>query len=147
MKNCSAWKRALQLVVGMLALVPIMAGVAGIWSGPAFLQLEKPWPADLDSHFRFLSGVFIALGIAWYSCIPDIGNKTGRFRLLAALTFSGGMARLLSLFIAGAPSAGHQAGLCIELVVVPLLVLWQWVISAQTPETGRARHVRTIRSE
>ena len=133
MKNWFAWKTALQLVVGILAAVPILAGVAGIWSGPAFVKLQHPWPADLDSHFRFLSGVFVAVGIAWYSCIPEIETKTGRFRLLAALTFSGGLARLLSLFLVGPPSTGHLAGLCIELVAVPLLVLWQSAICRQRP--------------
>ena len=43
----------------------------------------QPWPADLDSHFRFLSGIFLAMGIAWYSCIPAIEANVARFRLLA----------------------------------------------------------------
>ena len=118
-------KRPLQIVVGVLAATPVGVGLAGIVLGPAFLGLKASWPADLDSHFRFLSGVFLAVGISWYSCIPDIGARTGRFRLLAAMTFAGGLARLLSLSMAGAPSVGHLAGLCVELVVVPLLVVWQ----------------------
>ena len=115
----------LQVLVAILAATPVAAGTAGVIAGPAFLHLGSPWPADLDSHFRFLSGVFAAVGIGWYSCIPGIGRKTARFRLLAGLTFAGGLARLLSLATAGAPSAGHIAGLCVELLVVPLLVLWQ----------------------
>ncbi len=120
----------LQAIVAVLALVPVAAGVAGIVKGPAFLGLEPPWPADLDSHVRFLSGVFLAVGLAWYSCIPGIAYKTGRFRLLALMTFAGGLARLVSLGVAGVPSAGHLYGLCAELVIVPLLVLWQARIAA-----------------
>jgi hypothetical protein len=93
--------------------------------GPDFLRLDPPWPTDLDSHFRFLSGVFAAIGVGFYSTVPSIERKGRRFRLLCALIFAGGLARLLSLGIAGAPSLGHLAGLVMELGVVPLLALWQ----------------------
>ncbi len=135
-KNPFRSKPALQLVVATLAIVPVMTGIAGIWTGPSFLHLERPWPADVDSHFRFLSGIFLALGFAWYSCIPDIDRKTGRFRLLAALTFSGGLARLLSLLLAGPPSTGHLAGLFVELVAVPLIVWWQSAIRTHGADPG-----------
>ena len=118
-------KRLLQMVVAVLALTPVLTGAAGVALGPSFLGAQAPWPADLDSHFRFLSGLFLLLGLAWYSCIPGIETKTGCFRLLAALTFAGGLGRLLSLFVAGTPSAGHMAGLLVELAAVPLLVIWQ----------------------
>ena len=118
-------KRLLQAIVALLAAVPVLAGLAGIIGGPAFLGLERPWPADLDSHLRFLSGVFLVVGLAWYSCVPHIEEKTARFRLLAAMTFCGGLARLVSLILAGPPSAGHLYGLTAELVLVPLLVVWQ----------------------
>lgn len=117
--------RALQVVISVLALIPTLAGLAGILLGPAFLRLDPPWPVDLDTHFRFLSGVFLAVGLGFYSTVPAIGTRSERFRLLAALVFCGGLARLLSFAVAGAPSAGHLAGLVMELVVVPLLVLWQ----------------------
>jgi hypothetical protein len=118
-------KTALQIVVALLAATPVLVGLEGILSGPEMLHVAAPWPVDLDSHFRFLSGFFLAIGIAWYSCIPDIETKTERFRLLAACTFAGGLARLFSLLIAGMPSAGHIAGLCVELLAVPSLVWWQ----------------------
>ena len=121
----SVEKRILQGVVAVLAAVPVLAGLAGIVSGPAFLGAAQPWPVDLDSHLRFLSGVFLAVGIAWYGCIPDIERKTGLFRLLAAFTFAGGLARLVSVMASGLPSLGHRYGLAAELVAVPLLVLWQ----------------------
>ncbi|WP_099867483.1 DUF4345 domain-containing protein [Pararhizobium haloflavum] len=117
--------RLLQATVATLALVPISAGLLGVLRGPAFLGLDAPPPTDLDSHLRFLSGVFLALGLAWWSCIPAIETKTARFRLLACATVVGGLARLASLGLLGAPSAGHMAGLFMELVVVPLLVFWQ----------------------
>jgi len=129
-------KTALQIVVAVLAATPVVVGIEGILSGPGFLHAIPPWPVDLDSHFRFLSGLFLAVGIAWYSCVPDIETKTERFRLLAACTFAGGLARLLSLLTTGVPSPGHIAGLCVELVAVPALVWWQGRVANKAAENA-----------
>ena len=118
-------KLALQMVVAVLGLIPTLTGLAGILLGPDFLRLDPPWPVDLDSHFRFLSGVFLGVGLGFYSCIPAIETRTERARLLGGLIVLGGLARLYSLAVYGAPSAGHLFGLGMELVVVPLLLLWQ----------------------
>jgi hypothetical protein len=120
--------RAMQFAIAVLALLPIGAGLAGAVRGPALLGVEPGWPTDLDSHFRFLSAVFLVLGLAWWSCIPGLADKGPRLRLLAAATFVGGLARLASLALAGTPSAGHLVGLGMELVVVPLLVAWHFRI-------------------
>ena len=121
----AASRRALQGVIAVAGLVPVLAGVAGIAAGPRLAGVTAPWPVDLDSHFRFLSGVFLVVGLAWWSCVPSIEDKSGRLRLLALMTFAGGLARLFSLALAGPPSTGHLVGLGLELVAVPLVVLWQ----------------------
>ena len=141
MNENTSGKRALQIVVAVLAATPVLVGIEGILSGPEFLHAIRPWPVDLDSHFRFLSGFFLAIGIAWYSCIPGIETKTERFRLLAACTFTGGLARLVSLILVGAPSAGHIAGLCIELLAVPALVWWQGRVANNAIDKARAAGV------
>jgi len=141
----TAWpeKKLLQAIVSVLAITPVLVGLAGIVIGPAFLHVERPWPVDLDSHFRFLSGIFLAIGIAWLTCVPAIETRTARFRFLALLTFCGGLARLVSLILAGAPSTGHLAGLSVELVAVPLLVMWQERIArlaaSDAPPSDRSR--------
>jgi len=129
----STERRLFQCLIAILALLPLFAGVAGVVEGPAFLGVTAPWPADLDSHLRFLSGVFLAMAVAWYACIPDIERKGSLFGLLALFTFSGGLARLVSLAVAGPPSAGHLLGQCMEVVIVPLLVLWQRRIARHYP--------------
>lgn len=111
-------RRLLQASIAILATLPVFAGLAGVVMGPAFLTETNP-PVDLSSHIRFLSGLFLAFGLAWYSCIPAIETKAERIRILAILTFSGGLARLYSLVADGVPSAGHVLGLGIELVLVP----------------------------
>ena len=130
----AAGRRGLQAAVAVLSLVPITAGAAGVALGPGFVGAGSDGgaggvPADLDSHFRYLSGIFLALGLAFLSTVPAIERRTARFRLLAALVFCGGLGRLLSLVVAGGPGWLHLAGLALELVVVPLLALWQAAVA------------------
>src|SRR5262245_53082367 len=118
-------KHLLQVTVAVLALIPTLAGAAGILVGPAFLTGEAPATANLDSHLRFLSGIFFAVGLAFYATIPSIERKGALFRLAAALVFTGGLGRLISLLAVGTPTWPHLAGLVMELAVVPALVMWQ----------------------
>lgn len=120
-----ASKRLLQATVSVLALIPTLTGAAGILIGPAFLTGEPAASANLDSHLRFLSGTFFAVGLAFYATIPSIERKGALFRLAAALIFTGGLARLISLCVTGTPAWPHLAGLVMELAVVPALVVWQ----------------------
>lgn len=118
-------KGFLQIVIALLALIPIVMGGAGVLSGPAAVMGATAWPTDLDSHYRYLSGIFLGIGILFYVTIPAIERKTLLFRLAASLVVMGGLARLLSLLTVGAPSTAHLVGLVLELIVVPLLVMWQ----------------------
>jgi hypothetical protein len=63
--------------------------------------------------------------------VPGIERRGARFRLLAAIVVLGGVARLLSLVVAGEPSAPMLGGLALELVAVPLLALWQARVAAR----------------
>ncbi|QIG78984.1 DUF4345 domain-containing protein [Stakelama tenebrarum] len=120
----AAERRLLQAALCVAVAVPLVTAGIGIVRGAAWLTPGEV-PADLDSHFRYLSGIFLALGIAFASCIPGIERNGGRFRLLGAMVVAGGLARLVSALSIGLPSAGHAAGLVMELGVVPLLMLWQ----------------------
>lgn len=127
-------RRALQLVGAAACLVPIITGAEGIIRGAHFLKgVPIPPPHDLDSHFRYLSGIFFGVGLAFASTIPAIERKTQLFRLLAAFVVCGGLARALSWATVGAPGPGHQFGLAMELGVVPLLTLWQGSLARRWP--------------
>jgi hypothetical protein len=117
-------KRALQSCVAVLAAIPLGIGAAGVATGTNYLGAEGP-TIDLDSHFRYLSGIFMALGVVFYSCVPAIEHKTARFGLAAALVFVGGIGRLVALLAMGAPTWPHLIGLGLELGVVPALAIWQ----------------------
>jgi hypothetical protein len=117
-------RRVLQIVVAIGSLVPIGAGLAGVVLGPAMVDVAGA-PAGADSHFRYLSGLLLGIGIAYAAAIPDIERRTARFRLLTAIVFVGGLARLSSLFVRGVPDKPMLFGLVMELGVTPALALWQ----------------------
>ncbi len=117
-------RRLLQAAAALAVLVPVCAGSWGVIRGAAWLD-HGDVPRDLDSHFRYLSGIFLMLGLLFASCIPRIERMGARFRLLGAMVVAGGLGRLVSLLAVGAPAAGHLLGLGMELGVVPLLALWQ----------------------
>jgi hypothetical protein len=114
----------LQIAVALGGLVPVLAGGAGLLGGQGALGLPEAGP-DADSHFRYLSGLLLAIGLGFWSTIPDIEWQGARFALLTALVVVGGLGRLLGLLLHGAPSAPMTAALGMELVVTPLLWRWQ----------------------
>ncbi len=118
-------RRALQVAVALGSLIPISAGVAGILLGPRLVAAAFAAPPDLDSHFRYLSGLLLAIGFGFASTIPRIETHQRRFRLLTAIVVLGGIGRMLSLLSIGPPSPVMLAALVMELLVTPALALWQ----------------------
>lgn len=120
-----AEKRALQAVMAIVLLLPLSAVVPSIAGGPDFLGHPPVIPADLDSHFRYVSGIFAGVLIGIASCIPAIERRGARLRMFGAIVMLGGACRLLSLIEVGMPSLGHRIGLGVELCLMPLVLLWQ----------------------
>ena len=118
----------LRATVGLVALVPILAGAGGILFGGAMTGASLG-DAGLDSHVRYLSGLLFAIGLGFWSTLPDIERKGPRFQLLTFLVFAGGLARLLGVALVGWPSFPMLGGLGMELAVTPLLCWWQLCFS------------------
>lgn len=116
-------RRALQVAVALGCLVPIGGGARGMWLGPQMAGVAGP--ADLDSHFRYLSGLLLGIGLAYLTAIPRIEQHGLRFRILTAIVVVGGLGRLASLVAVGTPSLSMTAALAMELIVTPALALWQ----------------------
>jgi hypothetical protein len=118
--------RLLRIAVAIGSLVPIGAGIAGVILGPRLTsQMPGPIPADLDSHFRYLSGLLLAIGLGYASTIPRIEAHSARFQTLTLIVVTGGVGRLISWVAIGAPSTVMAAALVMELAVTPSLAIWQ----------------------
>jgi hypothetical protein len=117
-------RRALQIVVAVGSLVPISAGLAGVLRGPGFIDAHTAFSTDINAHFRYLSGLLLAIGIAYMSAVPGIERSRSRFLLLGGIVVVGGFGRLLSIFAAGSASPATIAALAMELVVTPSITFW-----------------------
>lgn len=126
-------RRCLQAAAAVAALVPVAAGLAGALLGIEPFGRNQPVHIDVASHGRYLSGLLLGLGLAFWSTIPRIEAHGPRFRLLAAIVFIGGLARLLGVAVDGVPSAGMVFGLAMELVATPALALWRERVERRWP--------------
>lgn len=129
--NLHFQRRLLQAAIAIACIVPLSTGTLSLIEGPGFIRgVDDAAPIDLDSHFRYLSGLLLGLGLAFASCIPAIERRTARFQTLGFIVIVGALGRLVSLLDAGTPGPGHLFGLVMELCVVPLIMLWQWRLAA-----------------
>lgn len=110
-------RRLLQIAVVLVGAVPVVAGFEGLIGGLGVI-------GDADSRYRFLSGLQLGVGAAFWATIPKIEQKTDLFRVLALVTAVGGLARLGASF-AERPSNGVIYAVAFELVIVPLVALWR----------------------
>lgn len=130
-------RTAFQIAVLVGGLVPVGAGAAGVALGVDFMGgATGPDVVSLDSHVRYLSGLLLGIGIAFWAAAPRPEAHTTRFRLLTAIVFLGGLARLQGVLLEGAPSIGMRFGLVMELIITPALCLWQARIARQAAETA-----------
>jgi Domain of unknown function (DUF4345) len=125
-------RKLLQRSVAIAATIPVAAGLYGVLFGQALTGDAVSISAE--SHFRFLSGLLLGIGLCFWSALPGIEIKTGRFRLLTLLVVIGGLGRLIGLGLTGLPSLFMLGGLIVELVVAPVLCLWQTRIANRYAE-------------
>ena len=122
-------RTALQIAVTIAGLVPLTAGALGILS-PGVLGLYGD--RDGIAHAAYLSGLLLGIGLCYWSLLPDIEKRASAFTLLTVIVQVGGLARLTAAFRMGTFSPGITLPLLMELVVTPLLWLWQQRIARRT---------------
>lgn len=124
-----AERRMLQAAIAIAGLVPICGGTLGVLFGAAAFDPSFSLAAQdsvaLDSHVRYLSGLLLAIGLTFYSLIPTIERQTLIARVLTAIVFVGGLARLYGAVTVSPPKGVMAFALVMELAVTPLLCLWQ----------------------
>ncbi|MES2129570.1 MAG: DUF4345 domain-containing protein [Pseudomonadota bacterium] len=120
-------KRLLQILTAILAAVPILTGIVGLsgLSDPIYASASLPANVLLDSNLRFLSGVWLGLGLTVIWLIPRIETQTVLFRVLWGMIFLGGVGRVLSMHFLGWPPIPFIAFTVLEIVGAPIFVVWQ----------------------
>lgn len=134
-------KKLLQAILVILGAIPLVTGTLTLLQGIHALDafgisiLENiTGSIILDSEMRFLGAIWAGIGVMVYAIVPTIEKQTLLFRLIMTAIILGGVGRVLSLVWAGNPPALFIALIILELVGMPLLVLWQ---SRLTSNTGK----------
>lgn len=130
--STAAERRCLQAAILVAGFVPVSGGFGGILAAPWLLEIGSSCGPSCDSHVRYLSGLLLGIGLVAWSLIPKVEEAGKPLRLLTGLVVIGGLARLSSLAAVGAPSRLMLGGLLMELVVTPMLCLWQSRIARNT---------------
>jgi hypothetical protein len=112
-------KFALQAAVALAATLPVVGGAFDVLHGP---HGGDAWAIN---HERYLSGLLLAIGLGFWSTLPDIDTKSARFRLLTSIVAIGGLCRFVGVALGDPASPAVLAALVMELIVTPALCFWQ----------------------
>jgi hypothetical protein len=115
--------KLLQLAFALAGLMLVGFGFAGVFFGANFLDLSGN--VVMDSYIRFLKGMLLAIGLVYWSSIPDIARHGERVSLVTFILVLGAVPRLMAVIGHGVPTIGIVIGLAGELIAAPLLWLWQ----------------------
>ena len=127
-------RRAFQLFIVVLAIICFVSGGAGTFGGiNASAQMgvgelvfhgESALRGFVDNQYRFGFGVFFTHGLILLFFLREIEKYKVLFRFSALALFIGGLGRLSNIIEYGVVDSQVVAPTVIELVLVPLLLLW-----------------------
>jgi len=117
-------KRALQVTIAVLGLLPLAFGTLGLFMGAAMYVPPEAATPKLDSQFRFMSGWDVGLALVAWWFIPNIERDTGLFKLVCLAVFLGGLGRVAAWLLTGSPGLAFGVVTAVELLV-PMLIPWQ----------------------
>jgi hypothetical protein len=137
-------RQLLQILISAGSLVPIVAGLVGLVFGPAGLGTNQAQPIDFDSHFRYLSGLLLAVGCGYLSTVPKIERHSDRFIFLTLMVVAGGSGRFFGVMERGVPSMTSLGALLLELLVAPALALWVTRVAHRAANTADRLEVARI---
>ena len=126
-------RRALQVALALVSLIPVFAGLAAVVQGPAFF--DATLSISGNSMLRYLSGLLLGIGLTVWAIIPRIEENGRVLGAIAFIVAVGGLARLWSLISVGTPRTPMVLALFVELILTPALYLWQRRVARATIET------------
>jgi len=116
-------RKLLQIAFACAGLALVGFGLAGVFFGASFM--DHAGNVVVDSYIRFLKGMLVAIGLVYWSSIPDIERLGERVSLVTFILVLGAVPRLMAVIGHGVPTIGILVGLAGELIFAPLLWLWQ----------------------
>ena len=115
-------RRLLQISLAIVGLVAILFGLTGVLFGTSLSGVRLG--VTMEGYVRFIKGVLVAVGLIYWSAIPQIEKRFERISIVTIILMFGAAARLLAVIGHGFPTVGLLISLIGELVVVPMIWLW-----------------------
>ena len=131
-------RRGLQLILGVLSLLPLVVGTLGLVYGSSLLGSPDSVTPKLDSQYRFMSAWDIGLAVIVWWIIPRVERATHLFRIVSGAVCLGGVGRLVAWRVTGSPGWAFLAVMAIELLV-PLLIPWQAYLAREASDLSDKR--------
>lgn len=131
-------RRLLQAATAAMAFIPVATGVLTMMGidDPLYHASGLPRDALLDGNLRFFGGVWLALGLAMLSLVPQIEREGRLFAVLWGAVFLGGVGRALSMAWLGLPPAPFIGFTALELLGAPAFIAWQRQVAAKDDPAG-----------
>ena len=85
--------------------------------GPGFIASGDGGSPELDSQFRYLSGLLLAIGLGYLASVPRIEEHSRRILLLTGIVVTGGIGRLIGALARGQSSMVTAGALTLEATV------------------------------
>ena len=118
-------KLGLQIVLGILSLIPVFFGVTGLLYGAEQLMPEgQTAPPALDNQFRYWAGFYFVLAFLLWWAIPNIERHTTLLRIVCLALVIGGTGRLISYLTVGEGGPDQFGAMILEIGSV-IFVFWQ----------------------
>jgi hypothetical protein len=122
--------RAFHAVVGLVLLVPLVGGLTGAFGGIGGMARlfgaggELVVPLLLRNNFRAVCCAFVSWVPLVIWSLAVLPERAAVFRIIVGSGFVAGLARLTGWWVEGYPGGVAVAILAIELVGMPILLLW-----------------------
>ncbi len=112
--------RTLRVLVLLMGVACAAIGVLHFCLGISSVPGEGSAGATVDSRERFYGAVFLGFGLAWIWTSRQTPIPASTVRWLAGIFLLGGVGRLLSLAVHGAPQWFQVVLMVIELALPPV---------------------------
>lgn len=118
---------SLQILLGMVAMICLLGGMNLLLKGTtSFLPENIPRQAILDNLFRFLSGIYIGMGILLVWVIFNISQINSLVYFLGMVVVFSGLGRLYSRIKVGSAGKYFDNIMLVEIVLGMSIMVLQF---------------------
>jgi hypothetical protein len=127
-------RRLFEVFLALFGVIVIGISLAHFALGPDAIIGGSHVNATSDGEDRFFAGLVFSFGVALVWCSREAERKRIYINLLAAVFFVGGVGRLISLVVVGAPHPFYIAMLVLELGLPPVMVVAAKRVAEPAPQ-------------